>query len=176
MNVLHYADKLYEAERIRYPFIKEHKRIIYTSAILHDMCDKKYMDEEEGAKQIAEYLSDTLSKEEIDISTKIMTTMSYSTVKRQGFPNLGEYQMAYHIVRESDLLTAYDFDRSMIYNIHKSESDVKGAFANAKNLFETRVFRHRPDGLILLDSSRVESTRLHNLAMHRMATWQKLIH
>jgi GTP-binding protein HflX len=30
--------------------------------------------------------------------------MSYSTVQKRGFPKLGEYQRAYHVVREADLL------------------------------------------------------------------------
>jgi len=133
------------------------------------------MDEEEGAKEIAEYLQDHLTPCEIDISTKIMTTMSYSKVKKCGFPDLGEYQLAYHIVRESDLLAAYDFDRSMIYNTHKSGSDIKGVYKNAKHLFETRVFQHGVDGLFLLDSSKIEAGQLHVNAMRRMHAWKQML-
>ena len=42
--------------------------------------------------------------------------MSYSKVKVHGYPELGDYQLAYHIVRESDLLTAYNIPRSIVYN------------------------------------------------------------
>jgi HD superfamily phosphodiesterase len=175
MNVLHFAKRLYGAEVVKYPFIKKHENIIYTSAILHDMCDKKYMDETEGVEHIKDYLRDWLSPTEIEISTKIMTTMSYSTVKRDGFPNLGEYQLAYNIVRESDLLTAYDFDRSMIYNLNKDKTTIEQAYQNAHTLFETRVFRHRKDGLFLLDSSKMEAIALHRMALKRMSDWSKLL-
>jgi len=68
--------------------------------------------------------------------------MSYSKVKKQGFPSLGKYQLAYHIVREADLLTAYDFDRCMIYHMSKNNSNVREAYYNAEELFHNRVLRH----------------------------------
>ena len=37
---------------------------------------------------------------------------------KNGFPDMGEYQTAYNIVREADLLCAYDFDRCMIYQMY----------------------------------------------------------
>ena len=51
-----------------------------------------------------------IASEKLDIIFQIITTMSYSTVKKNGFPSLNEYQLAYHIVREADLLAAYDID------------------------------------------------------------------
>ena len=38
----------------------------------------------------------------------IVDTMSYNKVITSGFPYHGEYQRAYHIVREADLLAGYD--------------------------------------------------------------------
>ena len=78
------------------------------------MCDKKYMDEKEGIKEIEKFLESKLSDDEINIILSIITTMSYSTVKANGYPDLGFYQTAYHIVREADLLSAYNFDRCVI--------------------------------------------------------------
>lgn len=40
MNVLNYAHNIYKNELHKYPPIKEYERIIYTSSIVHDMCDK----------------------------------------------------------------------------------------------------------------------------------------
>ena len=82
------------------------------------MCDKKYMDEDTGLEKINQFLEDKMTPLELDITKQIITTMSYSKVKTNGYPELNEYQMAYHIVREADLLSAYDFDRCMFYNIH----------------------------------------------------------
>jgi len=114
MNVLNFAHNIYINELPDFPFLKEQERIIYTSAILHDMCDKKYMNENEGIYEIEEYLQEKLDPIEIDLTKTIISTMSYSTVKKKGYPLLGTYQLAYHIVREADLLSAYDFDRCMI--------------------------------------------------------------
>ena len=44
MDVLKYSQKIFEQEKLLYPEIKNHEKIIYTSSMLHDMCDNKYMD------------------------------------------------------------------------------------------------------------------------------------
>jgi hypothetical protein len=46
----------------------------------------------------------------------IISKMSYSKVKSNGFPCIGPFQTAYNIVREADLLSDYDFYRCIIYN------------------------------------------------------------
>jgi hypothetical protein len=120
---LNYAHNIYESELPKYPFLIDHQKIIYVSAALHDMCDRKYIDEDLGIKQIQYFLEDKMDHNEIEITKKIITTMSYSKVKKNGFPELGEYQQSYHIVREADLLCAYDFDRCMIYNLNKKNND-----------------------------------------------------
>ena len=56
MDVLQYAFNIFNAEKINYPEILNHERIIYISAIVHDMCDKKYMSEMEGINNIEEFL------------------------------------------------------------------------------------------------------------------------
>ena len=147
MNVLHYANKIYEAEVENYPILKNQEKLIYVSAILHDMCDKKYLDETAGLKEIECFLQeeDALTPTEINMSKQIMSTMSYSKVKQQGFPIMGGYQKAYHIVREADLLSAYDFDRCVIYKINKNGGDLDDAFKNANELFESRVLKHNDD-------------------------------
>jgi hypothetical protein len=138
------------------------------------------MDEKEGVKQIEEFLQTTFNEDETATMSKIMTTMSYSKVKRSGFPAMEtpEKETAYHIVREADLLCAYDFDRCMIYNMcsmSKNVGDVNDAFDNAESLFESRVLRHNDDGLFTLDYSRTLSHDLHVSAQHRMHTWRKIL-
>ena len=175
MNVLNFAHNIYKNEMYKYPIIRDHERIIYTSAIIHDMCDKKYMDEKRGIREIEDFLQEKYNDEEIDITKKIISTMSYSTVKKNGFPNLGNYQLAYHIVREADLLSAYDFDRCMIYKLNYHNFDFYNAFDDAKLLFETRVFKHNVDGLFVTDYAKFESQILHKLAEKRISDWEKII-
>ena len=123
MNILNYAYNIYETEIYINPGIKEQRNIILVSAILHDMCDKKYMNEEQGVENIKDFLQEKINNEEINAIVKIMQTMSYSKVKKDGFPELGIYQKAYHIVREADLLCAYDFDRCVIYDMKVNKNN-----------------------------------------------------
>jgi HD superfamily phosphodiesterase len=178
MNVFHFANKIYQDEVINYPILKNQENIIYVSAILHDMCDKKYMDEKDGLKEIETFLEneDILKPSEIGVCKQIMSTMSYSKVFVDGFPNLGSYQKAYHIVRESDLLSAYDFDRCMIYKMNMNQgTNIEDAFQNALELFNKRVLKHNDDNLFLLDYSKRESILLHNSALQRINSWKKII-
>ena len=177
MNVLNFAHNIYINELPEFSFLKDQERIIYTSAILHDMCDKKYMNENEGIHEIEEFLQEKLDPIEIDMTKNIISTMSYSTVKKKGYPLLGKYQQAYHIVREADLLSAYDFDRCMIYHMQKKKSSsVEESFENANELFENRVFRHIDDHMIGTKYGIHKSLLLHNQAKQRIQTWRKIVY
>ena len=175
MDVLHFAHNIYNSQVHQFPELEYHERLIYVSAIIHDMCDQKYMNENEGVAEIEEYLEDKLPPEEIDMTKRIVSTMSYSTVKKNGFPDLGLYMPAYHIVREADLLSAYDFDRSMIYHMHKGNNSVEQSFKNAKDLFRTRVLRHEDDGLFITDYSKTYHPYLYNKALVRMNAWERIL-
>ena len=177
MNVLHFAKNIYNDELEKIPYIKEQEKIIYVSSILHDMCDKKYISEEIGINEIVTFLNQTnaVTSHELSVIKKIINTMSYSTVKKYGFPELEEYQPAYHIVREADLLTAYDFDRCMIYDMNKKDGNIEAAFEHANNLFENRVFKHDSDGLLLTDYSKAQHYILQNDAKKRINAWRSIL-
>lgn len=132
------------------PQLLKQQNIIYTAALLHDTCDKKYMHEDLGITYIRCFLEDTKCYQtyENDIILQIIQTMSYSKVQAQGYPELGTYQQAYHIVREADLLAAYDFDRCLVFTMHHYKVDYKNAFIMAKNLYEKRMAKHVEHGLI----------------------------
>lgn len=182
MNVLHFSHQILEHEKKEYPILEGQEKIIYVSAVIHDMCDKKYVNQESGIQEINDFLEDKLSSKEIDIVRAIISTMSYSTVKKQGFPELHEYQHAYHIVREADLLSAYDFDRCMLYNIHKQidvnkapELKMVDAFSNASDLFQKRVLKHSSDGLFITKHTQHNYLPLHIEAIKRMNVWKNII-
>lgn len=176
INVLHFANELFEYESVLHPRIKNHDKIIYISAALHDMCDKKYMDVNDGIHDIEEFLQDKLVPNEINIVKQIVSTMSYSKVKKDGFPHLGQFQNAYNIVREADLLTAYDFDRCIVYNMHCKGNNIDAAYNEAYDLFHTRVFQHENDGLLTTDYSKAKHIVLKNIALERMNSWRKILH
>jgi len=164
MEVYGFAKRIYESEIKNNPQLEEQREIIYMAAIGHDMCDKKYMDEKEGIERYKNYLTSYMSSDELEIMGTIIGTMSYSKVKVNGYPNLGEYQLAYHIVREADLLAAYDIDRCIMYSIHKESVEYSVALKRALELFDSRVFRMRQDRLFKTEYSRKESLKLQKKA------------
>jgi hypothetical protein len=116
-----------------------------------------------------------LSSSDIAAIRDIISTMSYSKVKQHGFPSLGEYQHAYHIVREADLLCAYDFDRCMIYQMSTHNSNIEDAFDDAIRLFDNRVFRHNDHGLFITDYSKQLFPTLEMQCYARISHWRKLL-
>jgi len=112
---------------------------------------------------------------EISTTKKIISTMSYSTVKKNGFPDLGIYQNAYNIVREADLLAAYDFDRTMIYQIKRNNNNLEEAFENSQQLFENRVLKHIDDNLITTDYGITKAVLLQFQATKRIVAWKNLL-
>lgn len=164
MEVFGFAKRIYESEVLKNPFLETQKEIIYSAAIGHDMCDKKYMNETEGIIKYSKYLSEFMIPNDIEIMSKIISTMSYSKVKVNGFPDLGEYQLAYHIVREADLLAAYDIDRSIMYTMHRDNCKYTEALKKALELFDNRVFKMRSDKLFKTSYSRKESLKMHRKA------------
>ena len=175
MEVYQLTKQIYDSEVINNPYLEKQKEIIYIAAIGHDMCDKKYMDEKEGIIKYQKYLSGYMSSSDLEIVGKIIGTMSYSKVKANGYPELGEYQLAYHIVREADLLSAYDIDRSIIYTMYRDNCEYNKALEEALNLFDYRVFRMRQDRLFKTNYSRKESLKLHKKAKKNVDTLREIL-
>jgi hypothetical protein len=139
------------------------------------MCDKKYMNQDEGIKRIEKLLYEKISDNEIKPIIDIISTMSYSTVKKNGFPNLGNYQLAYNIVREADLLTSYDFDRCIMYKMYVDKYNYKEAIEDALNVFENRVFKYHSDKLFITKYAIQKSYKLRMNAVKNISIIKKLI-
>lgn len=132
------------------------------------MCDKKYVNQYQSVADMTDYMSPFVDKKEIEVVSNIISTMSYSTVKRNGYPDLGEYQMAYHIVREADLLAAYDSDRCIIYGMMREDLNYIDATKRAIELSKTRVLNYIPDNLFVTEYSKEQSRTLHAECMKQM--------
>ena len=169
MEVYAFTKRIIISETPTYPDLVKHREIIYLSAILHDMCDKKYTAETDGVDILREKLRDLVDEHSLWVIIKIITTMSYSTVKKDGYPELGEYQMAYHIVREADLLAAYDIDRCIMYSMYTKHVEYDEALWIAVKLFYVRVLKYKVDGLFITDFSKQESEKLHENAVKMIA-------
>ena len=163
MEVLRFAENIYASELGLNPSLLTQKETIMASAILHDMCDRKYVSDEAAAiHEIRVYMAGFLTECELDVVVSIITTMSYSKVKKNGYPDLGEYQLAYHIVREADLLAAYDIDRCIIFGMSVDKLAYSVAVERAKLLFVDRVLKYRSDGLFVTEWSKAKSLERHN--------------
>jgi HD superfamily phosphodiesterase len=165
LEVFNFANTIYESEVVKFPQLETHREIISLASIVHDMCDKKYMNEDSGVENMNKYMKDYISPEELDIVSRIIKTMSYSKVKINGYPDFGEYQTAYHIVRESDLLAAYDLDRCIIYRMMHSKFNYTDALTESKELFENRILNYRKDKLFVTSYSKNKSLLLHRKAV-----------
>ena len=165
LEVFNYANSIYESEVVKFPQLEKQREIISLASIVHDMCDKKYMDEDHGIANMNKYMKDYISTEDLEIVSNIIKTMSYSKVKVNGFPDFGDYQLAYHIVREADLLAAYDLDRCIIYRMMHCKFNYTDALFESKKLFENRILNYRKDKLFVTNYSKNKSLLLHKRAI-----------
>ena len=174
-NTLHYAQNIFENEKLTHSDLIPHERVVYVASALHDMCDKKYMNESEGIDRIYNMLKEHISDKEIKAVHDIVGTMSYSKVKKKGFPDLGKYQSAYHVVREADLLCAYDFDRALIYHMYHKNNDFQEAYQESMKLFKNRVFKHEKDNLFTYDYSKQQAAELKKQSLQRIKQWKRIM-
>jgi len=175
LEVFHYAKDIYDYQVVQYPFLENQKEIIFVSAILHDMCDKKYMNQKNGVSMIKEHMKGYLDQVQLNMVDEIISTMSYSTVKKNGYPDLGKYQMAYHIVREADLLSAYDLDRCLIYSIINEKLDYENAVKRVIDVTKNRMLKYRSDNLFITNYSKALSFQLHKKALKKLKTFEDMV-
>ena len=181
-GLLHSMDVLNKAENIinfdnNINKLSVDKEVVYTSALLHDMCDKKYMDERLGVYNLKRFLINDLNYnvEKVNVIGDIINTMSYSKVKKNGLPDLSNYQLEYNIVREADLLAAYDIDRAIIYNMTKTNNDFEKAFVNSKQLYYDRMAKHHEDELFTFDYTKNEGKKLNAICLQKISDYNKML-
>jgi hypothetical protein len=137
---------------------EQEERVAIYSAALHDMCDSKYCPIEEATHEIKTFLLDLQwDPEEIEAVISIITTMSYSKLKRSikdgiiQYPSHGKWQRAYHVARNADLLEGYIVARCVLYNRHiyplKTDDE---HWERATQLFNERVFTYVSEGWVNL--------------------------
>jgi len=115
---------------------------------------------------------------DLEAMAQIIGTMSYSKVKVNGYPNLGEYQLAYHIVREADLLAAYDIDRCIMYRMYNNSHNnitYSESLLEALDLFDYRVFKMRKDKLFVTNFAKRESLKLHRKALKDVVSLSEIL-
>lgn len=174
MKVLHYAQENIKLQIPKNPTLLKQEPIIYTAAILHDIYDRKYTSVD--TPPISQVLEYKLKPHEIKVVEQIINTMSYSKVKKEGFPEMGDYQNAYHIVRESDLLASYDVDRTLIYHMFHSKDDFWKTYEESREFCENRVLKYHDDNLFMTEYGKSKGQELHTKLKDHLASWKSVIH
>jgi hypothetical protein len=158
------------------PLNYNESRVIQLSCLLHDMCDKKYMDEQVGLERIKQFLTETLKLDSGTISRVIfiISTMSYSKVIKYGYPNFGNdtsTELCYHIVRNSDLLDSYDPERCIGYHVRCGGTREDG-ITRMFEIFEDRVLRLIDRGYINLEPAKQYALDLHIKALDELKKYK----
>ena len=149
----------------------DREMVVYAAA-LHDCVDKKYINPTEGIANVHLFLSDEgWDTDRINALINIITTMSYSYLNKMKvdgkivFPDHGQYQDVYHIVREADLLCSYRVRRCYLYQKHISpkmpEAEV---WKKVIDLFEARMFKYIENGWLTLPKSQSWAVKLEEIA------------
>lgn len=166
-EVFHNAKEIYTHEKIKYPYLQKQQGIIYTSAILHGMCDTKYMDEFEGVKRVNNYMKDYMLPDDLQITTNIISNVSQSSVNKVCSPNLGEYQLAYQIVREAKLFTTYDLDRYIIFGMENKKLDYTDALNISTEIFNNSLLIYNEHNFVT-DYSKQKAKYLHLKSIEKL--------
>lgn len=186
------ADEIYRAELSYNPYLVEQQNVIYASALVHDICDKKYV---QGVKQfdcfsnLHVFLSGAEGGGSVSVQDgikfanavlSIITTSSYSYVKRFGYPEyLGSATLAaYHIMREADLFDGYDIERSIVYALYhvgEVEQQLDKAVKEVSEFFGGRVLQHRSDELFVTEYSKDRSIIADVYAAHSLRKWRGIV-
>ena len=85
------------------------------------------------------------------------------------------YQLEYNIVREADLLAAYDIDRAITYNMTTSNNDFETAFINSKLLYYERMSKHLEDDLFTFDYTKSEGKKLNDICLQKIKDYNKIL-
>jgi len=173
LTVLSNSKKIYDKEVQHYEYLKEQTCVIFTSALVHDICDTKYAPGKESLQEIESFLyENAYNKPDTDTILNIIDNMSYGKIKKNGFPNMGTNQKAFNIVREADLISAYDINRTVLYGIHKLDLDYTDSVQKSSELYFNRMDKHNSDNLFTTVYCKEFSEQLNESAKSEM----KLIH
>ena len=154
-DVTHSRDCVAFVEKLMdHTFSETEKTMARYAAALHDCVDKKYVDVVEGSIHIHGFLTSIgWSEMRADALLSIVTTMSYSKLtaavvdRMPVFPDHGEWDRVYHVVRQADLLCSYRVHRCYQYQkrIHPDWTEV-AHWIRVEAMFQDRMFKYVTNG------------------------------
>jgi len=157
-DVTHSRDCVYFAEKLMdYSFSMDEKMMARYAAALHDCVDKKYVDPELASLHVHQFLTSIgWSDARANALLSMITTMSYSKLcgavvdRKPVFPDHGDWNRVYHVVRQADLLCSYRVHRCYQYQlrIHPDWTDHEH-WVRIKAMFQDRMFKYVTNGWFL---------------------------
>lgn len=184
-DCVHFAEKLFQKQT----HLENHKKdndtqcVIFLSAALHDTIDSKYTKEfaSRAVTQVQLFLESLPLRPDLIIAVlSIITTMSYSYLNKRrqvglSFPDHGQWQHAYHIVRHADLLCSFRVKRCFQYQKHITpEIKNEDAMHSVRKLFQERVFAYKKNKWLTLEEAIELSVELEKLARIDLETFNYL--
>lgn len=102
------------------------QKLAIIAALLHDTCDKKYVDKEKALSDIKGFLTNHLPSDDVDDILSAIQHISFSSLRINGPPQLNSRSMQiWRIVSEADMLEAIGvtgFIRTLMYQGHKENN------------------------------------------------------
>ena len=154
-DVTHSRDCVLFAEKLMdYSFSEDEKEMARYAAALHDCVDKKYVDVVEASHHILGFLTSIgWSDQRAAALLAMVTTMSYSKLtsmvvdRKPVFPDHGEWDRVYHVVRQADLLCSYRVHRCYQYQkrIHPDWTEA-AHWVRVQAMFQDRMFKYVTNG------------------------------
>lgn len=103
-------------------------------------------------------------------------------MKKNRFPtDLNNLYLPFHIVREADLLTSYDFSRGIIYKLYQLENNNNNinnlidSYEDTIKLFNSRVFKHNDDNLFITNAGKELSKELEINTINDINNWNDVL-
>jgi hypothetical protein len=169
-NTVKWTVKLMADEQVEVSPAEE--RMTIYGAALHDMCDAKYTDVQAAGAHIYTWLlCQNWTESDATALIAIIQSTSYSKLKNilavkplqenPGYPDHGQWQRVYHLIRHADLLEGYNVRRCMLYTLHSQPGKSMDEYWRLVTaVFQTRVLRYVSDGWIFLPKARIYAEAL----------------
>ena len=165
------------------------KKIALLGSLFHDTIDSKYIKGEDTEVILKNLLEKVVPDEEETIKQVILFSkyISYSkTVEKnkdgslrfvlpeplQHFENL----QAYHVMRNADLLSSYNLQRTLVYRSHKNKTkDPELLTKEMMRLYFSRMYLLRKNHILSLENPYcdVASRIMEKMALKRISNYQR---
>lgn len=142
-------------------------RIVLHAAFLHDIIDRKYVDEKVAiVRMIVEFMEQNYPMTDIACITEMISNMSFSKRKARraaGEPEFGQSELVVplRLLCDADALDAYRVERVIAYQNSKHPGDAITVARWCKTIFVKRVLIYLSHNFIQTPTARMLALPMH---------------